>query len=166
MTITEDKFTLKYARFVIRWRVPILVLLLIATALLATQIPKLDVRNDPDTLLPGVNRYVATNLYAEEKFGMGNLMVFAVKIKEGDIFQPWFINIIQAIHNRLVVSTGISTLSTRWPSASSITHLRVPSTEGHSSTRRGGRISVVSCSWVLSRRDRSVMASKSTTPCL
>jgi predicted RND superfamily exporter protein len=91
MTITEDKFALKYARFVIRWRVPILVLLLIATALLATQVPKLDVRNDPDTLLPGVNRYVATNLYAEEKFGMGNLMVFAVKIKEGDIFQPWFI---------------------------------------------------------------------------
>jgi hypothetical protein len=102
MSNNEDKFSLKYARFVIRWRVPILVLLLIATALLATQVPKLDVRNDPDTLLPGVNRYVATNLYAEEKFGMGNLMVFAVKIKEGDIFQPWFINIIQAIHNRLV----------------------------------------------------------------
>ncbi len=91
MTITEDKFTLKYARFVIRWRVPILVLLLIATALLATQIPKLDVRNDPDTLLPGVNRYVATNLSAEEKLGIGNLMLFAVKMKEGEIFQPCFL---------------------------------------------------------------------------
>lgn len=102
MTINEDSFTTKYAQFVIRWRVPILVLLLIATVLLATQIPKLDVRNDPDTLLPPSNRYVATNLYAESKFGMGNLMVFAVKVKEGDIFQPWFINMIQEIHNRLV----------------------------------------------------------------
>ena len=102
MTINEDKFTMRYARFVIRWRVPILVLLLIATVLLATQIPKLDVRNDPDTLLPDSNRYVATNAYAESKFGMGNLMVFAVRVKEGDIFQPWFINLIQEIHNKLV----------------------------------------------------------------
>jgi hypothetical protein len=102
MSNNEDKFSLKYARFVIRWQVPILVLLLIATALLATQVPKLDVRNDPDTLLPAVNRYVATNAYAERNFGMGNLMVFAIRVKEGDIFQPWFINTIQAIHNKLV----------------------------------------------------------------
>ena len=64
------------------------------------------------------------------------------------------------------ISKGIRTVSTRWPSASSIIHLRVPSAEGHSSARRGGRISVVSWSWVLRPRDRSVMASKSRTPCL
>ncbi|MGF1547302.1 MAG: RND family transporter [Thiotrichales bacterium] len=102
MNNNEEKFSRKYARFVITWRIPIIVALLIATVLLATQIPKLNVRNDPDTLLPASNRYVATNLYAEHKFGMGNLMVFAVKVKEGDIFQPWFINTIQEIHNKLV----------------------------------------------------------------
>jgi hypothetical protein len=102
MTIKEDQFAAKYARFVIRYRVPLIIFLIIATLGLATQIPKLDVRNDPDTLLPASNRYVATNLYAEDKFGMGNLMVFAVKVKEGDIFQPWFINTIQEIHNKLV----------------------------------------------------------------
>lgn len=98
----EDAFPRRYARFVLKFRVTLVVLLILASLVLATQIPKLDVRNDPDTLLPESNRYVATNLYAEQKFGMGNLMVFAVKVKDGDIFQPWFINKIQEIHNKLV----------------------------------------------------------------
>jgi hypothetical protein len=90
-----------YASFVIRFRWIIIVLLLGATGVLATQIPKMDVRNDPDTLLPPTNRYVATNDYAEQNFGMGNLMVIAVRVKEGDIFQPWFINKVQEIHREM-----------------------------------------------------------------
>jgi uncharacterized protein len=90
-----------YATFVIRFRWIIIILLLAATGVLATQIPKMDVRNDPDTLLPPTNRYVATNDYAEQNFGMGNLMVIAVRVKEGDIFQPWFINKIQEIHREM-----------------------------------------------------------------
>ncbi len=90
-----------YATFVIRFRWIIIILLLTATGVLATQIPKMDVRNDPDTLLPPSNRYVATNDYAEQTFGMGNLMVIAVRVKEGDIFQPWFINKVQEIHHEM-----------------------------------------------------------------
>jgi predicted RND superfamily exporter protein len=92
----------RYARFVVQFRWPIMLLVLVATVLAATQIPKLDVRNDPDTLLPKSNRYVATNLYGEHKFGMGNLMVWGMKVKEGDIYQPWFINMVQELHNRVV----------------------------------------------------------------
>ena len=94
-------FSDKYAVFVLRYRWPIILGLTIITVLLALYIPKLDIRNDPDTLLPPTNRYVATNAYAEKNFGMGNLMVFALKVKEGDIWQPWFINKIQEIHNKL-----------------------------------------------------------------
>ncbi len=90
-----------YATFVIRFRWVIIFLLLAATGVLATQISKVDIRNDPDTLLPPTNRYVATNDYAEQNFGMGNLMVIAVRVKEGDIFQPWFINKIQQIHHEM-----------------------------------------------------------------
>ena len=97
----ERKFAERYADFVIRFRWPIIVILLIATIAAALQIKNLDIRNDPDTLLPETNRYVATNLYAEHNFGMGNLMVFALKVNEGDIWQPWFINKIQEIHNKL-----------------------------------------------------------------
>jgi hypothetical protein len=32
---------------------------------------------------------------------MGNLMVFGLKVKEGDIYQAWFINTIQALHQEL-----------------------------------------------------------------
>ena len=101
MTTKDNGWATTYADFVLRARWPILVFLLIATIAGALYVPNLDIRNDPDTLLPPSNRYVATNLYAEHNFGMGNLMVFALKVKEGDIWQPWFINKIQEIHNKL-----------------------------------------------------------------
>ncbi len=97
----EENLAARYARFVIRHRWPIIIGLLIITILAATQVPKLDIRNDPDTLLPPSNRYVATNTYAEHNFGMGNLMVFSLRVKEGDIYQPWFINKIQELHRKL-----------------------------------------------------------------
>lgn len=92
----------RYADFVIRFRWPLMLILLVATILTALQIKNLDVRNDPDTLLPPSNRYVATNLYAEHNFGMGNLMVFTLRIKEGDVYKGWFINKVQEIHQKLV----------------------------------------------------------------
>lgn len=91
-----------YAEFVIRFRWPLMLLLLVATLVAALQIKNLDMRNDPDTLLPSSNRYVATNLYAEHNFGMGNLMVFALRVREGDVYQDWFVNKVQEVHKRLV----------------------------------------------------------------
>lgn len=91
-----------YARFVMRYRWPVIIGILIVTILAALQIKNLDVRNDPDTLLPPTNRYVATNLYAEQKFGMGNLMVLGFVVKDGDIYQPWFLNLVQEIHHKMV----------------------------------------------------------------
>lgn len=98
---SNNKLAQSYADFVLKFRFPIIFGLIILTVLAALQIYKLDVRNDPDTLLPPSNRYVATNLYAEHNYGMGNIMVFALKVKEGDIWQPWFINKVQEIHNKL-----------------------------------------------------------------
>jgi len=101
MNTKENPWANAYADFVLRFRWPIIILLVLGTVAAALQIKNLDIRNDPDTLLPSSNRYVATNLYAEHNFGMGNLMVFALRVKEGDIWQPWFINKVQEIHNKL-----------------------------------------------------------------
>ena len=101
MKAKENAWANAYADFVLRNRWVIIILLVLATIAAALQIHKLDIRNDPDTLLPPSNRYVATNLYAEHNFGMGNLMVFALRVKEGDIYQPWFINKVQEIHHKL-----------------------------------------------------------------
>ncbi|MBA1443478.1 MAG: MMPL family transporter [Chromatiales bacterium] len=92
----------RYAAFVVRHRKPLMFLLLIMTVITALQVKNLDMRNDPDTLLPPSNRYVATNLYAEHNYGMGNLMVATLRIKEGDVYQDWFINKVQEIHEILV----------------------------------------------------------------
>ncbi|MBF0260989.1 MAG: MMPL family transporter, partial [Magnetococcales bacterium] len=90
-----------YAEFAMAHRRVIVWGVLLVTLFLAPMIRYLDIRNDPDTLLPASNRYVATNLYAEKKFGMGNLMVVGIEVKEGDIYQPWLINLVQEIHNKL-----------------------------------------------------------------
>lgn len=97
----EERLADRYARFALRHRGLFLLVILAITLFLSWFVKDLDIRNDPDTLLPPSNRYVATNAYSEENFGMGNLMVFAVKIKQGDIYQPWFINKIQELHRRV-----------------------------------------------------------------
>jgi len=91
----------RYAEFVMAQRWPIMIVTLIATIIFAFYVKDLDMRNDPDTLLPPSNRYVATNLYAEYNYGMGNLMVVGLRIKEGDIYQPWFINLAQDVHRQM-----------------------------------------------------------------
>ncbi|MCU7797399.1 MAG: MMPL family transporter [Candidatus Thiodiazotropha sp. (ex Semelilucina semeliformis)] len=98
----NNQWAERYADFVIKFRWPLMLILLVVTIVAALQVKNLDMRNDPDTLLPPTNRYVATNLYAEHNFGMGNLMVFALRINEGDVYKNWFVNKVQEIHNRLV----------------------------------------------------------------
>ncbi len=99
----EMKLAERYAAWVMRNRLLVVLIVVITTLLAATQIPNLDIRNDPDTLLPPTNRYVATNAYGEQKFGMGNLMVLGFILKEpGDIYQPWFVNLVKDVHDRMV----------------------------------------------------------------
>ena len=140
----------KYASFVIKNRNSILVAMGLLTLFFAYFIKDLDIRNDPDTLLPEVNRYVATNAYGEQKFGFGNIMVVGFVLKDcvggenpyqdadeivrydpqtglrihesapakmtqqicenakgtwntsEDIYQPWFVNMVQKAHNDMV----------------------------------------------------------------
>jgi hypothetical protein len=97
----EEKMAEKYARWALRMRWPIILFVLAVTVVLGYFVKDLDIRNDPDTLLPPSNRYVATNAYGEQKFGMGNLMVFGVIVKEGDVYQAGIVNLVQEIHRKL-----------------------------------------------------------------
>ncbi len=105
MSSSNDKQTMaaRYAAWVMRNRILVVLVVLVSTLLAATQIRHLDVRNDPDTLLPASNRYTATNAYGEQKFGMGNLMVLGFILKEpGDIYQPWFVNLVKDVHEKMI----------------------------------------------------------------
>ena len=58
-----NNFASKYAAFVIANRKVILAIMAMFTLFMGYFIQDLDIRNDPDTLLPETNRYVATNAY-------------------------------------------------------------------------------------------------------
>ncbi|MCU7795586.1 MAG: MMPL family transporter [Candidatus Thiodiazotropha sp. (ex Myrtea spinifera)] len=87
-----------YARFVMRHRWTVIILCFVSTILAAFYVDKVNLRNDPDSLLPLSNRYIATNLYSEITYGMGNLMVWGMKVKQGDVYQPWFINMVHQFY--------------------------------------------------------------------
>ncbi|SMN01845.1 FIG005548: transport protein [uncultured Candidatus Thioglobus sp.] len=145
-----NNFAQRYAKFAIDNRKALLLVMGIFTLLSIFFIKDLDIRNDPDTLLPESNRYVATNAYGEQKFGFGNIMVVGFVLKDcvggndpygtadqlvrfdpetglrihesdakkitkqicqqsggswensKDVYQPWFINMVQKAHNDMV----------------------------------------------------------------
>ncbi|MDQ7083645.1 MAG: hypothetical protein Q9M36_01370 [Sulfurovum sp.] len=105
----ENKLSFKYARFALRFKWQILAFTLLTTLFFAFQIKNIDIRNDPDTLLPQSNKYVSTNNFIEGFFGMGNLFVVSIEVEDGDIYQPWFINMTQEIHNKIAVMPTAST---------------------------------------------------------
>ncbi|MEW8029141.1 MAG: MMPL family transporter [Candidatus Thiodiazotropha sp.] len=83
-----------YARFVIQHRRAVIILLFASTLLALFFVNRVNLRNDPDSLLPLTNRYIATNLYSDLTYGMGNLMVWGLKVKQGDIYQSWFLEMV------------------------------------------------------------------------
>lgn len=97
--MAEKDIALGYARFVLRHRRLVIALLCLSSILALFYVPKVNLRNDPDSLLPLSNPYIATNLYADNTYGMGNLMVWGFKLKQGDIYQPWFIEMLQRFYH-------------------------------------------------------------------
>ncbi|MEJ2455309.1 MAG: MMPL family transporter [Candidatus Thiodiazotropha sp.] len=85
----------RYARFVLRYRWVVIAICFLSTLSALFYVDKVNLRNDPDSLLPLTNPYIATNLYTEQTYGMGNLMVWGMTVKQGDIYQPWFIDMVQ-----------------------------------------------------------------------
>jgi hypothetical protein len=102
----KKNFSFKYAAFAMKYKWALFIVSILITILTAWQIRHVDIRNDPDTLLPQSNRYVSTNSYAEKTFGMGNLFVVGIEVKEGSIYQPWFVNIVRQVHKNLEKMEG------------------------------------------------------------
>ena len=97
--MANQNYAARYARFVLRHRRAVIVLLFGCTILAALYVNRVNLRNDPDSLLPLSNRYIATNLYSELTYGMGNLMVWGLKVKTGDIYQPWFVRMVDELYD-------------------------------------------------------------------
>jgi len=96
--MAENSLADRYARFVLRHRWAVILFIFFFTILGALYIKDVNLRNDPDSLLPLSNRYIATNLYNEYNYGMGNIMVWGARVKQGDIFQPWFVQMMDDLY--------------------------------------------------------------------
>lgn len=97
--MAERDYAERYARFVLRNRWLVITLCFLSTLWATFYVGKVNLRNDPDSLLPLSNLYIATNLYTEQTYGMGNLMVWGMTLKKGDIYQPWFIRMVQEFYD-------------------------------------------------------------------
>lgn len=97
--MSEASYARRYARFVLRHRRLVVFSLFALTLFAALFIGQINLRNDPDSLLPLSNRYIATNFYAEETYGMGNIMVWGLKVKDGDIYKPWFLRLVKQFYD-------------------------------------------------------------------
>ncbi len=89
----------RYARFVLRYKWVVIGIIFFFTLVAGFYIKDVNLRNDPDSLLPLSNRYIATNLYAEREYGMGNIMVWGFRLKEGNIFEPWFMRMLDQFYD-------------------------------------------------------------------
>lgn len=96
--MTRYNYAERYAKFVLRNRWAVIVFLFVSTIVASFYVKDVNLRNDPDSLLPLSNRYIATNLYNEQHYGMGNVMVWGLRVKEGDIYQAWFVRLIDELY--------------------------------------------------------------------
>ena len=78
----------RYAELILRYRMAVIVLTVIASACLGMQIRNLKIVIDPNATLPPQHPYVATTRAIERLFGVRNQIVIGITPRKGDIFTP------------------------------------------------------------------------------
>ena len=77
-----------YGDLVIKFRIPVIIVSLAIAGYFGYFIKDMKIWNDPDNFFPKSNPYKQINDYVEENFGMSNLAVIGVEVKEGTILNP------------------------------------------------------------------------------
>ncbi len=87
----------RYAEFILRYRLAVLLAILTVTVLLGSRISNLKIDMDPDIWSPQENPYVITTRVVEQVFGGRNVTVIGIVAKSGDIYRPETLSKIQRI---------------------------------------------------------------------
>ncbi len=77
-----------YAKAVVRYRWPTLLLALLITGFLASRLTGLKLDNDPDLWAPQNHPYIQTTHELENSFGGRNFTVVGIVAKQGDVYRP------------------------------------------------------------------------------
>src|SRR5256885_13007544 len=91
-----------YARTVIRYRVWIVLAVLLVTAFCVMQIKNLRIVIDPNTMLPKEHPYVVGTNLTEKIFGSNYILVVMVSPKKGDIFNADVLQRVKTISDGLL----------------------------------------------------------------
>ena len=108
----------RFAEGVIRHRLLVIGLTLVATAALALPIKHLRVDIDPNAMLPQSHPYVLTTNQVERVFGSKYVVVIGITPRQGDVFSPHVLGKVERITAALrdtpgVVPGGVLSLSAR-----------------------------------------------------
>ena len=80
-----------YARFVVRHRIAVLLVVLLATLFLVREATRLKIEIDPDRQLPQDHPYIQTLNDVHRLFGDKNLVVVGLFPNDGHVFAPAFL---------------------------------------------------------------------------
>lgn len=92
---------------IVKFRVAVLVAVLLATAALASQIGKLRIEIDPNRFLPQSHPYVVTTNRVEEVFGSRYVLVIGLTPATGDAFDPVLLAKVDRISRKLREDPGV-----------------------------------------------------------
>ncbi|MFN0313702.1 MAG: outer membrane lipoprotein-sorting protein [Burkholderiales bacterium] len=107
-----------YVDFIVKFRWIVIVVILAMTWFLNSKGGNLTVIIDPNNIVPRSHPFIATTLKVEEVFGSRYVAVIGITPKQGDVFQPFVLEKVQRITNKLretprIVKTNILSLSAR-----------------------------------------------------
>ncbi len=108
----------KYAKFIIKNNIVILVFIILITIVSVFFAKNINFNNNALSFLKQTNKYVATNLYGDEKFGTSKNIILAITVKdcnsqdkdckqakEDNAYSAWFVNMIKNLHDELAKIT-------------------------------------------------------------
>lgn len=84
-----------YIELIVRYRYAVIIATLLVTALALFQARSIKIIIDPATMMPQSHPYVSTSTQVEKVFGSKHVVVIGIHPKQGDIYQPDVLAIVQ-----------------------------------------------------------------------
>jgi predicted RND superfamily exporter protein len=99
---------LKIAEFIIRHRMPVLILTLAVTAVFGWKIKDVRVSSETIDLFPSDHPYVETFVKYQDVFGGGNTALIAIEVNQGDIFNVETLDKVRRVTRAVELLPGIN----------------------------------------------------------
>ncbi len=120
----------RIGRFILRYRLPILVLILLITGFFFWQATKVKIASPTIDLFPASHPYVETFVKYKDVFGGASTVLIALERKEGDIFNTETLEKVKSISKGLELLPGINNYQVLSLSQRKVKELRVDPEKG------------------------------------